>query len=965
MRKQFDGLASFLQRGRNPLAMSLALEAPESFDNMRSMDSMAEEDPELKKIPQIGKPIKRGWLKKKSPRGFGGFRKWQARYFVLYKNQLLYFRKENDIEPAGRVYFSLIQKILKGDNFKVEHRIDILCISHNSRRGREMRKFSLRAYSLEDGESWYQQMVDVALSMNNRQSAELNDGLAQIGKSRMSLEAAHAIQRKERNARRATEIKAEMLGQIIILDELLTGHPRLGNVYRTRIGTSSRRFLLQVVETSTELSKKFEEVHNKARKTLLCRYIMPVVAIGSTADARWLLYDYGGNYSLFRHLRRIGPFPERISKIIIAQVLIALDAIHKEGLLCWNLSPETIYLDGAGNVVLADLQLTVPTGDLKSFKINDYTSPESLQREKYSRESDYWKVGILLYELLHGVPPTFVTSHGAREISEKVVEVAENGPKFPLKISENAKALLNLLLSDKKTREQLDFGKLSSASFFEGINFTELALSGREGEDEWFEYNVCSYCECTYGVYPAGAVKTRMLIPTTVSVNAKDYFEGMQTADVKDEKTLEIPQITPTSRLQVQGEKSPLSRGTTGSSPSSRSLPPPPPQERDIKTTKRVEEKKSFTNILHGVVRKYFRRYQQDGYDLDLSYITPQIIAMSNPSSGNGEYRNPLNDVKRLFGEKHSKGIKVYDLCEESGLNEGAFSYMANYDIEEHQPCCLKTLLDFCEDVQSWLRGKDHAIAVHCNTGKGRTGMAIAAYLTFSQKCANGTEALKFFAEKRTTDRRGVTIPSQRRYVLLFEQFLEIYYWPRPSAPMFQWRRPAVIQHIRLSPVPHYGVIEGCDPYFQVYQNGKELIYSSTIHNEPRKYNKKADKTVELHCNFILAGDNKLVFYNRDPGGSEDTMFAFWIHASFTKNDHICLRKQNLDDAAVNKKNFDPDFKCELFFLPNNSDLRRLHRSLEEHESTRNTALSSSSKALVRGDIKRKFERKFTRTSTV
>eukprot|EP00954_Amorphochlora_amoebiformis_P020365 1338934-Amorphochlora_amoeboformis.AAC.1 len=49
-----------------------------------------------------GKPIKQGWLKKKSPKGFGGFRQWQARYFILYSNQLLYYKKENDRDPAGR-----------------------------------------------------------------------------------------------------------------------------------------------------------------------------------------------------------------------------------------------------------------------------------------------------------------------------------------------------------------------------------------------------------------------------------------------------------------------------------------------------------------------------------------------------------------------------------------------------------------------------------------------------------------------------------------------------------------------------------------------------------------------------------------------------------------------------------------------------------------------------------------------
>jgi hypothetical protein len=38
-------------------------------------------------------------------------------------------------------------------------------------------------------------------------------------------------------------------------------------------------------------------------------------------------------------------------------------------------------------------------------------------------------------------------------------------------------------------------------------------------------------------------------------------------------------------------------------------------------------------NSIRKLVSKKKRRFQQDGYDLDLSYVTPTVIVMSFPSA--------------------------------------------------------------------------------------------------------------------------------------------------------------------------------------------------------------------------------------------------------------------------------------------------------------------------------------------
>ncbi|KAL4424405.1 hypothetical protein ABPG77_005648 [Micractinium sp. CCAP 211/92] len=263
----------------------------------------------------------------------------------------------------------------------------------------------------------------------------------------------------------------------------IVGQGAFGKVFQVRKRDTGEIFAMKVMRKDRILERDHRD-YVKAERDVLTAVVHPYIVTlrysFQTPKKLYLVLDFINGGHLFFQLYRQGTFDEALARLYCAEIVLAIAHLHSLGFVHRDLKPENVLLDGEGHVRITDFGLAKGNmSDAEHQRTNsfigtmEYMAPEVITGRGHGKAVDWWSVGILLFEMLCGMPP--FRAKGRAQL-QKLIAAAKL--KLPSYLSSEAQSLLKALLQ-KEAPKRLGFGPNGSKdvmghAFFKGVNWKKL-----------------------------------------------------------------------------------------------------------------------------------------------------------------------------------------------------------------------------------------------------------------------------------------------------------------------------------------------------------------------------------------------------------------------------------------------------------------------------------------------------------
>ncbi|XP_031091247.1 probable serine/threonine protein kinase IREH1 [Ipomoea triloba] len=287
-----------------------------------------------------------------------------------------------------------------------------------------------------------------------------------------------------------------------------------GRVFLAKKRTTGDLFAIKVLKKADMIRKNAVESILAERDILISVRNPFVVRFFYSFTCRenlYLVMEYLNGGDLYSLLRNLGCLDEDVARVYIAEVVLALEYLHSLRVVHRDLKPDNLLIAHDGHIKLTDFGLSKvglinSTDDLSGPAVSgtsmmdedesqlsesehqqerrnnrsavgtpDYLAPEILLGTGHGFTADWWSVGVILFELIVGIPP-FNAEH-PQKIFDNILNRMIPWPLVPDEMSPEAQDLIDRLLTEDPHQRLGAKGatEVKQHPFFRNINWDTLA----------------------------------------------------------------------------------------------------------------------------------------------------------------------------------------------------------------------------------------------------------------------------------------------------------------------------------------------------------------------------------------------------------------------------------------------------------------------------------------------------------
>lgn len=284
-----------------------------------------------------------------------------------------------------------------------------------------------------------------------------------------------------------------------------------------------------------DVLKRNQVAHVKAERDILAEadneWVVKLYYSFQDKDNLYFVMDYIPGGDLMSLLIKFGTFDEPLARFYIAELLCAIESVHKMGFIHRDIKPDNILIDRDGHIKLTDFGLCTGfrwTHNSKYYQRNgehgrqdsmdpdescwtnecrchdananssvaalkplerrrrrehqrclahslvgtpNYIAPEVLMRTGYTQLCDWWSVGVIMYEMLVGQPPFLASTPAETQLKVIHWETTLFIPKHDNFSAEAKDLIMKLCTSHDKRLGRNGAAEVKVHPFFNGVDF--------------------------------------------------------------------------------------------------------------------------------------------------------------------------------------------------------------------------------------------------------------------------------------------------------------------------------------------------------------------------------------------------------------------------------------------------------------------------------------------------------------